>query len=203
MEIAKYAAVCLQAISVSILGMTFLGIKSDTVPRIVQPLFLVPWYVYVVLFVILLVVIITTKETIRQIGDAPPAPPTLHRIDTVAYRDVNWDILAPAQHPKESAADYARRLPGIAEIRIPPKCPKCGIELEEKKALLFGHIWQCVSCGYKKRNRDTFTTEAGRAGKIWKGKLEADPSAAVAAAAAPLSSPPAAAAGPADKRESQ
>ena len=198
MEIAKYAAVCLQAISVSILGMTFLGIRSDAVPRIVQPLFLVPWYVYVVLFVILLVVVITTKETIRQIGNAPPAPPALQRIDTVPYRDVNWDILAPAQHPKESAADYARRLPGIAEVRIPPKCPKCGIELEEKKAMLFGHIWQCVSCGFKKRNRDTFTIEAGRAGKIWKGRVEAD---AGAAAAAPAASAPAAPPDPADKKE--
>ncbi|OPX64570.1 MULTISPECIES: zf-TFIIB domain-containing protein [unclassified Methanoregula] len=203
MEIAKYAAVCLQAISVSILGMTFLGIRSDAVPRIVQPLFLVPWYVYVVLFLILLVVVITTKEKIRQIGNAPPAPPALQRIDTISYRNVNWDILAPAQHPKESAADYARRLPGIAEIRIPPKCPKCGIELEERKAMLFGHIWQCVSCGFTKRNRDTFTTEAGRAAKVWKGKVEAGAAAAGAAAAAPLSSPPAAPAGPADKKESQ
>lgn len=182
MEIAKYAAVCLQAVSVSILGMTFLGIKSDMVPRIMQPLFLVPWYGYVVLFVILLVVVITTGQKIRQITNAPPAPPALHRIDTVSYKGVNWDILAPPQHPQETAANYSQRLPGIGEVRIPPKCPKCGIELEERKAILFGHIWQCVSCGFKKRNRDTFTTEAMRAGKIWRGKAETDAAAAGAAA---------------------
>lgn len=184
MEIAKYAAVCLQAVSVSILGMTFLGIRSDMVPRIVQPLFLVPWYGYVVLFVILLGVIITTGQKIRMIANAPPAPPALHRIDTVSYKGVNWDILAPAQHPQETAANYAQRLPGIAEVRIPPKCPKCGIELEERKAMLFGYIWQCVSCGFTKRNRDTFATEAVRAGKIWRGKAEADAAAAVVAASA-------------------
>jgi ribosomal protein L37AE/L43A len=196
MEIAKYAAVCLQAISVSILGMTFLGIKSEAVPRIVQPLFLVPWYAYVALVLVLLVVVVTTREKIRQITDAPPPPPALRKIDTVSYKDVNWEILAPEQHPKESAADYARRLPGIAEVRIPPKCPKCAVELEERKALLFGHIWQCVSCGFRKRNRETFPAEAARAGKIWKGKAEADAAAAAAAAAPAVPPAPAAAADP-------
>jgi hypothetical protein len=185
MEIAKYTAVLLQAVSVSILGMTFLGIKSEAVPRILQPLFLIPWYVLVLLFLVLLVIIITTKEKIRQIASAPPAPPTLQKIDTVAYQGVNWDILAPAQHPLESPADYAKRLPGIGEVKITPRCPKCGVELEEKKGMLFGHIWRCVSCGFSKRNRDPFPVEAGRAGKIWKGKAEADAAAAVAPAPAP------------------
>jgi len=174
MEIAKNVALLFQAASVSILGMTFLGIKADAVPRIVQPLFLIPWYVLVILIVGLLAVVITQKEKIKQIGNAPPAPPALQKIDAVAYQGVTWDIFAPARHPHEQPADYARRLPRAGEARYPPKCPKCGVELEEKKGLLFGHNWRCVACGFKKRSRDSFSIEAERAEKIWRAKAEAD-----------------------------
>ena len=182
METAKYLAIFLQAASVSILAMNFAGIKAKSLPRIVQPLFLVPWYFYAALFVALLVLGITTRETIRKIGNAPPAPPALQKIDTVPYRDVNWDILAPAQHPLEKPADYIRRLPTIGEVGIPPKCPKCGVGLEETGSLLFWHRWRCVACGFTKRNRDPFAAEAVRAGLIWRRKADA---AAEAAAAAP------------------
>jgi len=185
MEIAKNVALLFQAVSVSILGMTFLGIKADAVPRILQPLFLIPWYVLVILIVGLLAVVITQKEKIKQIGSAPPAPPALQKFDAVTYQGVTWDIFAPARHPHEQPADYARRLPRAGEARYPPKCPKCGVELEEKKGLLFGHNWRCVACGFKKRNRDPFSIEAERAEKIWRAKAEAD-AAVVAAPAAPV-----------------
>ena len=186
MEIAKNVALLFQAASVSILGMTFLGIKAEAVPKIVQPLFLIPWYVLVILIIGLLAVVITQKEKIKQIGSAPPAPPALQKIDAVTYQDVTWDIVAPARHPHEQPADYARRLPRAGEARYPPKCPKCGVELEEKKGLLFGHNWRCVACGYKKRNKDPFSIEAERAEKIWRAKAEAD---AAAVAATPVASP--------------
>lgn len=185
MEIAKNVALLFQAASVSILGMTFLGIKAEAVPKIVQPLFLIPWYVLVILIVGLLAVVITQKEKIKQIRSTPPAPPALQKIDAVAYQGVSWDIFAPARHPHEQPADYARRLPGAGEARYPPKCPKCGVELEEKKGLLFGHNWKCVACGYKKRNNDPFSIEAERAEKIWRAKAETDAAAAAAAAAPP------------------
>lgn len=185
MEIAKYVAICLQAASVSILALNFAGIRAESLPRILQPLFLVPWYFYAALFIILLGAVITTKEKIRQIGNAPPAPPALHKVDTVEYQGVNWDILAPAQHPAEKPADYARRLPHIGEVRIPPKCPKCGVELEETKSMMFWHRWRCVACGFKKRNRDPYVTEAVRAGKIWRGKAEAAAEAAETPAQVP------------------
>jgi len=172
MEIAKYVAICLQAASVCILALNFGGIRAESLPRILQPLLLVPWYFYAALFIVLLAVGITTREKIRQIGNAPPAPPSLHKVDLVEYRGVTWDILAPAQHPLEKPADYAQRLPTIGEVRIPPKCPKCGVELEETKSMLFWHLWRCVSCGFRKRNRDSYVTEAVRAGKIWRGRAE-------------------------------
>ena len=172
MEIAKNVALFFQAVSVSILGLTFLGIKAEAVPRIVQPLFLIPWYAYVILIVVLLVVVVTQKEKIKQkIGSA--TAPVLHKIDSIAYQDVDWDIVAPAQNTLEKQADYAKRLPTIGEARIPPRCPKCGIELEEKKGFIYGYIWKCISCGFKKRNRDSFFTDAGRAEKIWRGRAEA------------------------------
>ena len=187
METAKYAALGLQALSVTILGLNFAGVRVDALPGIIQPLFLVPWYAYVVLFLALLVIVITTKEKIRQIGSAPPAPPVLQKIDAVAYQGVTWDMFAPARHPLEKPADYTRRLPMAGEARYPPKCPKCGVELEEKKGLLFGHNWRCVACGFKKRSMDPFSLEAERAEKIWRAKAEAD---AVAAAAPLVTGPP-------------
>jgi hypothetical protein len=173
MEIAKNAALCLQALSVTILGLNFAGVKAETLPRILQPLFLIPWYAYVVLIVALLAVVITQKEKIKQIAGAPPAPPVLQKIDAIAYQGVTWDIVAPTRHPREKPEDYARRLPAVGEARIPPKCPKCGVELEEKKGLIYGHIWRCVACSFKKRSRDPFYTEGGRAEKIWRGKAGA------------------------------
>jgi ribosomal protein L37AE/L43A len=184
MDISKHFSLFLQTVSVIILGLTFAGIKSEGVPAIFQPLFIIPWYGYGLVFVILVIVVITQKEKIRQIRSAPPAPPALQKVDAIAYQGVTWDILAPARHPLEKPADYARRLPTVGGARIPPKCPKCGVELEEKEGLLYGHIWKCVACGFKKRNRDSFSTEAGRAEKIWRAKAEADAAAAVAAPAA-------------------
>jgi hypothetical protein len=182
MELAKNAALCLQALSVTILGLNFAGVKAEYIPRILQPLFLIPWYAYVVLIVALLAVFVTQKEKIKQIGSAPPAPPALQKIDAVTYRDVRWDIVAPTRHPRETPDNYARRLPTIGEARIPPRCPKCSVELEEKKGLIYGYVWRCVSCGFQKRSRDTFYTEGGRAEKIWRGKADAAATAATATA---------------------
>jgi hypothetical protein len=140
----------------------------------------------VVLIVALLAVFITQKEKIRQIGSTPP-PPALQKIDAIEYLGVTWDIVAPTRHPREKPEDYAKRLPTIGEARIPPKCPKCSVQLEEKKGMIYGHIWRCVSCGFKKRSRDPFFTEGGRAEKIWRGKAEA--AAIAVAATAPVTAP--------------
>ena len=113
----------------------------------------------------------------------------MHKVDAVAYQGVTWDIVAPARHPLEMAADYARHLPTVGEAKIPPKCPKCGVELEEKKGLVYGHIWRCVACDFKKRNRDSFYTEAVRAEKIWRGRAETDAAADVAAGTTPAMVP--------------
>jgi hypothetical protein len=188
MEVGKNLALCLQALSVTILGLNFAGVRAESLPRFLQPLFLIPWYAYVALIVALLAVFITQKEKIKQIGSAPPAPPALQKIDAVAFQGVTWDIFAPVRHPLEKPADYARRLPTAGEARYPPKCPKCGVELEEKKGLLFGYNWRCVACGFKKRNREPFSIEAERAEKIWRAKAEAD-AAALAAGAVPAPVP--------------
>jgi hypothetical protein len=184
MEIGKNLALCLQALSVTILGLNFAGVRPDSLPGIIRPLFLIPWYAYIILIVALLVVVITQKEKIKQkIGSA--TAPVLHKVDTIAYQDITWDIVAPPQNTLEKQADYAKRLPTIGEARIPPKCPKCGVELEEKKNLILGYTWKCVSCGFKKRSRDTFFTEAGRAEKIWRAKAAA----VVAPAPDPIATP--------------
>jgi hypothetical protein len=172
MEIGKNLALCLQALSVTILGLNFAGVRPDSLPGIIRPLFLVPWYAYVILIAALLVVVITQKEKIKQKIGSTTAP-VLHKVDTITYQDVTWDIVAPPQNTLEKQADYAKRLPTIGEARIPPRCPKCNVELEEKKNLILGYTWKCVACGHSKRDRDSFFTEAGRAEKIWRGKAGA------------------------------
>jgi hypothetical protein len=52
--------------------------------------------------------------------------------------------------------------------KIHPHRQKCGVQLEEKKGMIFGYTWRCVSCGFRKRSRDIFFTEGGRAEKIWR-----------------------------------
>jgi hypothetical protein len=189
MDITKSAALLLQALAVSILGLNFAGVRADTLPRILQPLFLIPWYLYVLLFAGLLVVVITQKEKIRQIGSAPPAPPVLQKVDAIPYQGVTWDIVSPARHPRETPADYARRLPMIGEARIPPKCAKCGVELEEKEGWIYGYVWRCIACGFSRRNRDKFFIEAGRAEKIWRAKAEANAAAMAVTPAATATTP--------------
>jgi ribosomal protein L37AE/L43A len=97
---------------------------------------------------------------------------------------VTWDIRTLPRHTLEKRGAYAKRLSGIGEVKSPPKCPKCGVELEEKKGFLYGYIWKCVACGFSKRNRDSFSTDAGRAEKIWRGRTEAAAAAAATATAA-------------------
>jgi len=83
---------------------------------------------------------------------------------TLDYAGVSWNIRVPG---KTSSFETNRILaPHDLDIEIPPRCPKCRTELEQKASFWSGYVWQCVKCGFRKRNRDDFYEEARRVGKI-------------------------------------
>jgi len=57
-------------------------------------------------------------------------------------------------------------------IAIPPKCPNCQTELEEKLRFFGGYKWECIRCGFEKRNKDKFGREKRRALKLAKSDWE-------------------------------
>lgn len=87
-------------------------------------------------------------------------------IGKLPYKNVIWDILIPAElQPSQSSASDI-------EIGTPPRCPKCQTEIEEKRSFWKGFIWICVRCGFRKRNKDSYYSEADRAEKIAKREFE-------------------------------
>jgi len=60
------------------------------------------------------------------------------------------------------------------DIVTPPRCPECQTELEQTHQFFGGYRWECVQCGFKKRNRLSYYREANRALKILRREAEID-----------------------------
>jgi len=173
MDIAKQISLLIQIISGSILLFQFFGIKPENIPQIFQPIFIISWYWYVIVFLIGLIFYLTRKEKISNIRIAAFSRGPLQKVGDLAYRGVMWEVKAPLPSSYESQYEYEKRLPDIIDVEVPPKCPMCGVELEETKGIIYGYIWKCVDCGFSKRNKDSYYTECKRAEKIWKGRCKA------------------------------
>jgi len=75
----------------------------------------------------------------------------------VDYAKVKWQVGMPfrgAINPSQPRA------------KIPPRCPKCLTELEQKKSQIRGYVWNCVSCGFKTKNNRSYWDERGSVEKI-------------------------------------
>ena len=59
----------------------------------------------------------------------------------------------------------------MLNIVLPPLCPNCGVEIEQKKSFWVGWIWFCCNCNFKKRNRNMFEIEAYRVERIMKPEI--------------------------------
>jgi len=173
MDIAKSISLLIQIISGSILLLQFFDIKPENIPHILQPIFIISWYWYVIVFLIGLIFFLTRKEKISNIRIAAFSRGSLQTVGNLDYRGVKWDVKAPLPSAYEPPEEYEKRLPDIIDVEVPPKCPMCGVELEESKGLIYGYIWKCVDCGFSKRNKDSYYTEYKRAEKIWKGRCKA------------------------------
>ena len=162
-----------QFITVSLAILSYLGINSEKLPQIIQSILSIPSLVYVLLFLFFLIFYLTRKENVRHIPRVVAIGRDLQKVGGVDYKGVKWDIRAPAPSNYDTQSEYEKRLPDIIDVKTPPKCPNCGVELEEKKSRIYGYIWKCVGCGFSKRNKDSFYTESKRAERIWKGACEA------------------------------
>jgi len=172
MEIAKKIALFLQIISAALTILSFFGIKSENFPQISQLILIVPWWIYFALFVIFLFVFFKEDDKKSNIRIAAFARDT-QKVGGVDHAGVKWDIVASKPSAYEPESEYERRLPEICDVNVPPKCPNCGVELEQTKSRIYGYIWKCVGCGFSKRNTDSYYTESKRALRIWKGACEA------------------------------
>ena len=94
------------------------------------------------------------------------------------HAGVSWTVRAPARSPYLRAfypreGSYLESFSSSQlDIAIPPKCPKCGTELEEEPRFFGGYKWECIRCGFKKRNKDNFDREERRALKLAKSDWE-------------------------------
>jgi ribosomal protein L37AE/L43A len=76
--------------------------------------------------------------------------------------------------PSETQSDYLNRILDSIDVKVPQKCPKCGVELEENLNQFYQFVWSCIVCGFSKKNKDSFYTESRRAKKIYKRDLEGE-----------------------------
>jgi ribosomal protein L37AE/L43A len=87
-------------------------------------------------------------------------------LGTLKYLGVTWRITAPKDDPWGSFS--ISRI----EVETPPRCSRCGTEIEQSHSFWGGYIWKCVGCNFKKRNGDSYYDEGRRAGKIARNKFE-------------------------------
>lgn len=170
MEITKIVSIIIGSASLLLSLLNYFGIKPENVPDYLQPFFLIPWYWYVIILLVCAIFYLARKEKPSGGHIAAFYRGPLQKVGEVEYKGVKWDVRAPQPQTFENPDEYEKRLPDIAEVNIPPRCPNCGVDLEEKKSLILGHIWKCVDCGFSKRNFDSYYTEYKRAEKIWIGR---------------------------------
>ena len=92
-------------------------------------------------------------------------------VGELEHAGVLWTVLAPAPEPWETF-DPMSVSSSRLNIATPPKCPKCRTELEEKPRFSGGYKWECIRCGFKKRNKNDYYREERRALKLAKSDWE-------------------------------
>lgn len=91
----------------------------------------------------------------------------------ILYSGVVWKVPAPDYDPCSAELGRIREIePSSVEANPVPRCPTCKTELEELASFWGGFVWKCARCGFKKKSRDSFQTQAERASKIARRKLE-------------------------------
>lgn len=143
------------------------------------------WALFIILFIGLFIIVLIRKR-IRGIRESESrrglytpvisSPWGYREVEEIRHVEVIWKILAPNPSPVQSAISYEKALTSIdpksIEIDVPPRCPHCKTELEEKQRFLGGYKWICVGCDFSKNNKDRFYKEADRAKRRAEASLE-------------------------------
>jgi len=93
-------------------------------------------------------------------------------VGRIPYQRVIWVVRLPAPPPWGWSPEEAPGGAGDVDVSTPPRCPLCGTELEESRSFWWGYNWNCVSCGFSKRNRESFYTEVYRVERLARRDLE-------------------------------
>lgn len=138
------------------------------------------WVILAVIFIPWIVFAIHHRVKYSQKENWSPRPlrselsggwETIHELK---YAGVIWNVRVPVQ---ASSFKIKRVLaPHDLDIQIPPRCPSCKTELEQRKSFWWWYVWKCVKCGFHGRNRDSYYEEAERVGKIARSRFESNQS---------------------------
>ena len=110
-------------------------------------------------FVIWLLKILKKSSSSYHVSHLPR--PEIWRI---LYDGVHWKIAG-------SMRGYSKIIPDTISAQIPPICPDCKTELEEKENIT-GWKWKCPNCRFKKQSRISFYDRVHSITKIAKGMFE-------------------------------
>lgn len=142
----------------------------------------VPKFIWIILVVLIFIWIFSTliyrrnkiiDETKNNVGSCVITIPYYGwvTVGKLNYNGVIWRFHVPAPGPLDSFRGK-EILPNELEVDGRPRCPNCETELEENKSFWGGYIWSCVSCNFKKRNKNSYYNEEERALRIVRRQWE-------------------------------
>ena len=94
-------------------------------------------------------------------------------VGELPFRGVIWRMRVPAVSPwqrdlmDESGSDGLR-----VDVELPPRCPKCGTEIEETETFFGKYRWTCIQCGYAVKNALSYDYEVSRAERLGQARWE-------------------------------
>lgn len=89
----------------------------------------------------------------------------------VFHLKVLWRVISPAPRPSNYPTEHYAA-PSDIEIDLPPRCPRCKTELEERHRLWGGYTWLCVGCGFYTKSKNSFYLESDRVERIARRQIE-------------------------------
>ncbi len=103
-----------------------------------------------------------------------PLPGRVDKCGEIKLFNAIWEIRAPVPSSPPFLPEQHDFLinPEEIEIVIPPRCPKCRTELEEKERKIFfwrKYKWVCVGCGFRTNSKESYYIVSDKVKRIVKG----------------------------------
>ena len=92
------------------------------------------------------------------------------RLGDLVYKNAKWRIsvahpILPFRSPHEHCV----------EVKTPPRCEKCDVELDETETFFGSYKWLCVSCGNEIKSAKSFEAESSTVQKLAQSQWENNP----------------------------